>query len=56
MKLSEPKNLTFIIALVIALIALLSKFIAIPFVSDYAFFILLIGFVLLALANLLKGL
>jgi len=56
MKLSEPKVITFLVALVIAILALLAMFITIPFVSAYAFWILLVAFVLLALANLLKGL
>lgn len=56
MKLTEPKVITFIIALALAVLALLGVFISIPFVTGYAFWILLVAFVLLALANLLKGL
>jgi hypothetical protein len=56
MKLSEPKVITFIIAVVIGLLALLSTFVAIPFVSANAFWVLFVGFLLLALANLFKGL
>ena len=56
MKLSEPKVITFIIAVVLALLAVLASYVAIPFISQYAFFVLLVAFILLALANLLKGL
>ena len=56
MKLSEPKVITFIIAVVIAVVALLGVLVAIPFVSDNAFWVLFVGFALLALANLIKGL
>ena len=56
MKLTEPKVVTFIIALALAILALLGVLITIPFISGYAFWILLVAFVLLALANLLKGL
>lgn len=56
MKLSESKVVTFIIALVIALLAALGTFINIPFITDYAFWVLLAAFILLALANLIKGL
>jgi hypothetical protein len=54
MKLSEPKVITFIIALVIAILGVIAFFVA--SLSGYAFWILLVGFVLLALANLFNGL
>jgi hypothetical protein len=55
MKLSEPKVITYIIAVVIALVGILAYFL--KFLgADIAVIILVVGFVLLALANLLKGL
>jgi type IV secretory pathway VirB3-like protein len=56
MKLSRPKQITFVIAAILAVLALLGKLTAIAFVSANAFWILLIGFVLLALGNMYKGL
>jgi hypothetical protein len=56
MKLSEPKVVTFIIVLVIALLAALGAFINIPFITGNTFWVLLVAFILLALANLIKGL
>lgn len=56
MKLSEPKVITFIIAVVLGLLALLSMAIAIPVISANAFWVLFIGFLLLVLGNLFKGL
>jgi len=56
MKLSRPKESTFIIAVILAVLAFLGKITAIEFVSPNAFWILLIGFILLALGNLYKGL
>ena len=56
MKLSEPKVVTFLIAVAIAVLALIGVLVTIPFVTANAFWVLFIGFVLLALANLLKGL
>jgi hypothetical protein len=56
MKLSEPKVITFIIAVVIGLLALLGTFVDIPFVTANAFWVLFVGFLLLVLANLFKGL
>jgi hypothetical protein len=54
MKLSEPKVITFLIAVVIAVVGLLAYFGV--FLGGYEFWIMLVAFVLLALANLLKGL
>ena len=54
MKLSEPKVITFLISVVIAGVALLAYFGI--FLGGYEFWILLVAFALLALANLLKGL
>ena len=56
MQLSPPKQVTFWVSVVIALIAVVASFVAIPFLSPYAFWIAILAFVLLALANLLEGL
>jgi type IV secretory pathway VirB3-like protein len=56
MKLSRPKESTFIIAVILAVLALLGSLTPIAFVSTNAFWILLVGFILLALGNLYKGL
>ena len=56
MKLSAPPKAIFWISFVLAIIAVLSIVIAIPFLSGIAIWILLAAFVLLALGNLLKGL
>jgi hypothetical protein len=56
MKLNKPKNITFIIAVILALLAIISKFMGIPFITDNNFLVLAIGFILLALGNLVKGL
>ncbi len=56
MQLSAPKFVTFIIAVIIALVGILAYIIAIPILSLYAFWIVVIAFILLALATMLKGL
>lgn len=56
MKLSAPKNVTFWIAVVIALVGLIAFFGVIPGFGAYSFWLVLVGFVLLALANLMEGL
>ena len=56
MKLSAPKNLTFYIAIVGAVIGLLGQLGVIAAVAPFAFWLVFAAFVLLALGNLLSGL
>jgi len=55
MTLSAPTQMMFIIAVVIAIIAIIGYFVSIPFVSAYAFWILVLAFVILAGACLMRG-
>ncbi len=56
MKLNAPKQITFIIALVLAVLGVLAFFVAIPVLGGFKFWLVVAGFVLLALGNLLEGL
>ncbi|MBG0785803.1 MAG: hypothetical protein H0S79_11940 [Anaerolineaceae bacterium] len=56
MKLSAPKNVTWWIAVVVGVLGILGSFMSIPLVSANSFWFVVIGFVLLALGTLLKGL
>jgi len=56
MKLSEPKVVTFWIAVALAVLGILAYLGSIPGLAGSAFFLLAAGFVLLALGNLVKGL
>lgn len=56
MKLSAPKQVTWWIAVIIGGLGILSNFMSIPFVGGHAFTFVAIGFVLLVLATLLRGL
>jgi hypothetical protein len=56
MKLNAPKNITWWIAVIVGVLGILGSFVELPLVSDYHFLFVVIGFVLLALATLLKGL
>ena len=56
MKLSAPKNVTWWVAVVVGVLGILGSLIAIPFVSANSFLFVALGFVLLALGTLLKGL
>jgi len=57
MKLSAPKNITFIIALVLALVGILATLGILSFIPGaWGLWLIFVGFVLLALGVLLKGL
>jgi len=57
MKLSAPKQITFLISLIIAVIAVLVQWTGIlSFIPIGSFILLLIGFILLALGTYVKGL
>ena len=55
MKLSAPKQVTFWIAVVIAVVGLIAGLVTIPVLSGFAFWLVVIAFVILALANVLGG-
>jgi hypothetical protein len=56
MKLTSPKRVTFWISFILGVAGIAGKLTVIPFVSTYAFELLAIGFVLLVLGVLIKGL
>jgi hypothetical protein len=55
MKLSAPQVVTFWIAVVLAIVGVLAYLGTIPGFSTYAFALVVAGFVVLALGNLVKG-
>ncbi len=56
MKLSAPKQVTFWVAVVIGLIGLVVQIAQISILLPYAFWIVVVGFVILILGNMVKGL
>jgi hypothetical protein len=56
MRLSAPKVITWWIAVIIGVLGILGYFATIPFVSANSFWFVAVGFILLALATLLKDL
>jgi pilus assembly protein TadC len=56
MRLSRPKVITFWIAVILAVLGVLALLGSISPLSGYAFWLVVAGFVLLALGNLLKDL
>jgi hypothetical protein len=53
MTLSPPKKVVFYISVLLAVVGLIGFFM--PAIEPYSFWILLVGYVLLALGNVLKG-
>lgn len=54
-KLNAPTKNFWWISVILAVIAVVAQFVMIPFVSAYAFWIITLGFILLALSTVLKG-
>ena len=55
MNLSAPKQVTFWIAVVIAVLGVLASLVTIPVLSGFAFWLVVIGFVILVIGNLAEG-
>jgi len=55
MKLNAPTKNWWWISVILAVVGVIGYFVAIPFVSVYAFWLVTVGFVLLALSTVLKG-
>ncbi len=56
MQLSAPKQATFWVAVIIAVIGVIASLVTIPGLSGLAFWLVVIGFIILAAANMLEGL
>jgi hypothetical protein len=55
MKLSAPQVITFWIAVILAIVGVLAYLGTISGFSTYAFWLVVVGFIVLALGNLVKG-
>ncbi|MGM0374548.1 MAG: hypothetical protein ACQEQQ_09045 [Chloroflexota bacterium] len=55
MRLSPPKQIVFWISLILAVLGVLATIINIPFLSGFAVWIVVVGYILLALGNTLTG-
>ncbi len=56
MKLKAPKQVTFWVAVVIAVLGVIARLVTIPLLTGYSGWLLLIAFIILALGNLIEGL
>jgi hypothetical protein len=55
MNLSPPTTAVFIISLILAALAVIGKFVQIPFITEYNFWVAIIAYVILAVGNLFRG-
>lgn len=53
---NAPRKVTFLLSLILGGLGIVGKFVAIPYVSAYAFYLLAVGFVILLLGCMFKGL
>jgi hypothetical protein len=56
MKLNPPKNSTWLLAVVLGVVGLVSSYITIPVLSTLSFWLVALGWLLLVLATYMKGL
>jgi hypothetical protein len=55
MKLSAPTQMVFLISVVLAILAVVATFVAIPVVSANAFWVAIVAYLVLVAGNVLKG-
>ena len=55
MKLTPPTQTVFLVSVVLAVLGLLGQYVNIPFVSDYNFYFVVVGYIVLFLGNTMKG-
>lgn len=55
MNLSPPTTAVFVISLILAALAVIGTFVAIPVISANAFWVAIIAYVILAIGNLFRG-
>jgi hypothetical protein len=55
MNLSAPTTVIFVISLILAVLAVLATFVAIPVISPNAFWVAIMAWIVLAAGNLMKG-
>ena len=55
MSLSPPSTVVFIVSLILAALAVIGKFAAIPFITENGFWVAVAAYVILAVGNLFRG-
>jgi hypothetical protein len=55
MQLSAPTTAVFIISVILAALAIIGKFVAIPFITENGFWVAIVAYIILAVGNLFRG-
>ncbi len=55
MNLNAPKKNVWLVAVIVGVVGVVATFVTIPFATTYAFWLVVVGFGLLALSTALKG-
>ena len=55
MNLSAPKQITWLIAVIVGVLGILGKVVAIPFISAYAFWLVVVAFLILVVGTFMDG-
>ena len=56
MQLSPPTQVVFLVSLILAILALVGRFAHVAYITEYDFWFAIVGYIVLFLGNLLKGL
>jgi hypothetical protein len=55
MKLTPPTKNVFYVSVALALLAVIGRYVNVPFVSDYYFYFMFVAYLVLFLGNTMKG-
>ncbi|MGH6736154.1 MAG: hypothetical protein ACRECX_08750 [Methyloceanibacter sp.] len=55
MSLSPPTTVVFVISIILAALAIIGKFVAIPFITEHGFWVAVVAYVILAIGNIFRG-
>jgi hypothetical protein len=55
MNLSPPTTAVFVISLILAVLAVIGKFAAIPFITDHGFWVAIIAYIVLTIGVIFRG-
>ena len=55
MSLSPPTTVVFVVSIILALLAIIGKFVPIPFITEHGFWVAVVAYVILACGNIFRG-
>lgn len=55
MNLTPPSTVVFAISLVLAALAIVGHFVQLPFITDHGFWVAIVAYIILAVANVFRG-